>query len=163
MSFFREPPPPQKKKKHKKKQEKSRGYPLGVPLKQLKIGYLQERLDLNRLHPAVSSELPHVRPSEELQKLRPVHRRLRLGAGDRVASRARGNRRDRWPNESQSKPGIKVVYPEPCKEIRRRPHLHLPKGFDYGSNGVEAAQFGFLVDSIQKPEGYVSLNAWGPN
>ena len=27
--------------------------------------------------------------------------------------------------ESQSKPGIKMVYPEPCKELRRRPQLFL--------------------------------------
>ena len=28
-------------------------------------------------------------------------------------------------SESQSKPGIKMVYPEPCKEVRRRPQLFL--------------------------------------
>ena len=27
--------------------------------------------------------------------------------------------------ESQSKPGIKMVYPEPCKELRRRPQLFM--------------------------------------
>ena len=29
------------------------------------------------------------------------------------------------PSESQSKPGIKMVYPEPCKELRRRSQLFL--------------------------------------
>ena len=33
--------------------------------------------------------------------------------------------RERCPVESQSKPGIKMVYPEPCKELRRRPQLFL--------------------------------------
>ena len=27
--------------------------------------------------------------------------------------------------ESQSKPGVKMVYPEPCKELRRRPQQFL--------------------------------------
>ena len=29
------------------------------------------------------------------------------------------------PTESQSKPGIKMVYPEACKELRSRPKLFL--------------------------------------
>ena len=27
--------------------------------------------------------------------------------------------------ESKSKPGIEIVYPEPCKELRRRPQLFM--------------------------------------
>ena len=35
------------------------------------------------------------------------------------------------PGESQSKPGIEMAYPEPCKELRRRPQLFRAKTAPY--------------------------------
>ena len=40
-----------------------------------------------------------------------------------IAGSGRGETQS--PSESQSNPGIKMVYPEPCKELRRRPQLFL--------------------------------------
>ena len=51
--------------------------------------------------------------------------KVKLSSGARQKSQGSAANRSIKPGESQSNPGTKMVYPEPCKELRRRPQLFL--------------------------------------
>ena len=63
--------------------------------------------------------------SQNLIHSQPIH------PGNAISCRKQIRDFTQAPPESPSKPGIKMVYPEPCKELRRRPQLLIAEIVPY--------------------------------